>query len=77
VHAAAATTKIRAEREYRALVIDSLVVMHELCYSRHYAKARDVATQLRPPLDFKSRLLRRYPRLARSAPGCALQVLIS
>ncbi len=102
VHAAAATTKIRAEREYRALVLDPLVVMHELCYSRHYAKARDVAAQLRPPVDFESRLreavrhaleeacaapsrdmksdwravLRRYPRLARSAPGRALRVLI-
>jgi glycosyltransferase involved in cell wall biosynthesis len=56
VHPGAATSKILAEREYRACVLDPLVVMHELCYSTHYAKARDVARQLRPPVDLKSRL---------------------
>ena len=56
VHPGAATSKIRGEREYRAVVIDPLVVMHEIRYSKHYGKARDVARQLRPPVDVKSRL---------------------
>jgi glycosyltransferase involved in cell wall biosynthesis len=56
VHAEAATSKIRGEREYRAVVLDPLVVLHELCYSPHYAAARDVARRLRPPVDFRSRL---------------------
>jgi glycosyltransferase involved in cell wall biosynthesis len=103
VHAGAASAKIHAEREYRAIVIDPLVIMHEICYSKHYAKVWDVATHLRPPVDPKSLLtqtvrsaledartrtdpgvksdwrtiLRRYPRLAWSAPGRALGVLIS
>jgi glycosyltransferase involved in cell wall biosynthesis len=101
VHAGAASAKIHAEREYRAIVIDPLVIMHEICYSKHYAKVRDVATHARPPIDPRSRLtaavrtaledacarpnrsvrsdwraiLRRYPRLARPAPGRALRVL--
>lgn len=56
VHAGAASAAIRAEREYRALVIDPLVIMHEICYSRHYAKARDVARHLQPPVDLKWQL---------------------
>jgi glycosyltransferase involved in cell wall biosynthesis len=56
VHPGAATSKIRDEREYRALVIDPLVVMHEICYSRHFVKARAAARALRPPVDLRSRL---------------------
>jgi glycosyltransferase involved in cell wall biosynthesis len=56
VHAGAATSRIRGEREYRAVVIDPLVLMHELCYSKHYANAREVAKQLQPPLDLRSLL---------------------
>ena len=102
VHAAGASTTLHDEGNYRAFVIDPIVIRHEICYSKHYAKARDVATRLRPPVDLTSRLadavrtalaeacatpnrsvksdwrtiLRRYPRLARSAPGRALRVLI-
>lgn len=67
VHAGAASAAIRAEREYRALVIDPLVIMHEICYSRHYVKARDVARHLQPPLDLTSQLTEAVRKALREA----------
>jgi len=67
VHAGAASATIRAEREYRALVIDPLVIMHEICYSKHYVKARDVARHLRPPVDLKSQLTEAVRKALREA----------
>jgi glycosyltransferase involved in cell wall biosynthesis len=56
VHVGAASATIRARREYRSVVIDPLIIMHEICYSAHYAKARAVARRLQPPIDLRRRL---------------------
>jgi glycosyltransferase involved in cell wall biosynthesis len=56
VHEAGATSKIRSEREYRVLVIDPLLVMHEIAYGRHWARARALGRGLPRPVDFRTRL---------------------
>ena len=56
VHAGAASSKVRAQHEYRSAFIDPLIIVHEIAYSRHYSPARDVARRLRPPIDPRSRL---------------------
>ena len=59
VHPAAATARLRAEREYRVVVMDPLVVMHEICYARHWSKARHIARQFPRPVDFRAQLVER------------------
>jgi glycosyltransferase involved in cell wall biosynthesis len=57
VHAGATSWRIRSRSEYRWLVIDPLIILHEMVYSKHYATARAVAKRLRPPANLRSRLV--------------------
>jgi glycosyltransferase involved in cell wall biosynthesis len=67
VHAGATSWRIRSRSEYRWLVIDPLIIMHEMVYSKHYAKARAVANRLHPPADLRSRLADEVRKARREA----------
>jgi glycosyltransferase involved in cell wall biosynthesis len=56
VHAGAVSTTVHAGNEYRSAVIDPLIILHEIAYSKHHATTRDVAKRLRPPVDLRSSL---------------------
>lgn len=64
VHAGAASSRVRS---HRSRVIDPLIIMHEIVYSKHFAKARAVANQLTPPIHLRSWLADEVRKALREA----------
>jgi hypothetical protein len=71
MHEESATAHIRRQRGFRAAAIDPVVILHELCYSRHYAGVRAAARRQEPPVDLVALLsaaVREVPNVLRALP---------